>query len=131
MVDREGQGSLGLVAPLDEKSYEKLIVKEGAALGWTLNKVRRTPIKRGGRTIWITPTTVKGWPDLVAVHPAGYVLFLEVKGDKGPLKPEQKELAQLLQPGLNHTPDGRIGWYVVYPADWPKLHALLSLPGAQ
>lgn len=128
MTGQLAMGGLG-AAPDDEKAYEKLIVRTGRDYQWTVNKTRKTPIKRDGRTFWITSTTVKGWPDLTLIHPAGYVLVLEVKGTGGSMSAEQRNLMRdVLQPAMRLVPDHRFEAYVAWPADWPGVHQALARP---
>jgi hypothetical protein len=125
------QGSLvGVVtAPDDEARYEKLIVRRALELGWIDFHVERVPVRRPGtsKTVWMTPTNRKGWPDRTLMHPDGWVLILEVKGKDGVLKPEQRDVLKVLQEVGKHTGE-RFAAFAVWPRDWPAVEQWLMKP---
>lgn len=140
MCDRDGvakarrpptQSLLGVVtAPDDEAGYEALIRARANECGWSDWKMRKVPMRRPGvgHTTWLTPTSRPGFPDLFLVHPAGWVLMLEVKGKGGSLKPEQRELIQMLQATADAIGDQRFAAYAVWPKDWPAVERHLARP---
>lgn len=119
----------GLTAPDDEALYEKLIVNRAEELGWQAFKVQKLPVKRkGGGMVWMTGMKPKGWPDRTLTHPLGYILFLEVKGKRGALKPEQKVLIKDLQATMEALDSPRFQAYACWPKDWPAVERMLLRP---
>lgn len=112
----------------DEKRYERQIRERAEHHGWMVMKVGKTPVVNKGKKFWITATSLKGWPDLTLMHPTGWVLMLEVKGENGRPSDEQKRVMAALQKAASHT-GPRFAAYVVWPKDWPVVEQLLARPG--
>lgn len=75
------------------------------------------------RGYWRTPIRGPlgaGWPDLVLIHPERErVLFVELKSEKGKLKPQQEEVLALLQDVGQEV-------YVWRPSDWDSVLQCLT-----
>jgi VRR-NUC domain len=72
------------------RELQAAIVELGRTLGWTMAHFASVPVKRGGRTIWMTPAQAdgKGFPDILAVRERAIAIEVKGKGDR--LKPEQE-----------------------------------------
>jgi hypothetical protein len=71
-------------APLSEAKWQKLVRRWAKDLGWI---VYHAPYAIGAD---------KGFPDLVLLRPPK-LMFVELKSDKGKLRPEQEEWLENLQ----------------------------------
>lgn len=70
-----------------------MVVELAHTLGWDHNHTRRARGRGGRGAGWVTPTSKRGWPDLVLWHPRQQrVLFVELKADDGKVTPEQAEV---------------------------------------
>lgn len=100
---------------MNEADWQRQVVAEAKAYGWIVMHVNKCPGKR------ITPTSIKGWPDLTLVRPPQFVL-VELKGDDGYWRPEQLELMRALQacPGIE-------AWFAA-PCDRDALFDLIRTP---
>jgi hypothetical protein len=112
----------------DEKRFERQIRDRAEHHDWMAMKVGKTPVVSRGKKFWITATSLKGWPDIVAIHPSGYLLFLEVKGVNGSASPEQKVVMAALQAVCARCPD-HMAAAIVKPRDWPIVEKWLARPG--
>lgn len=72
-------------APILERDWQATLVQLLERLGWSVNHTRPG---RGKKGVWTTPTTAKGWPDLVALR-GPWLLAIEVKGPTTVVTPEQ------------------------------------------
>lgn len=110
--------------PLLEKEWQATVVQLLERLGWSVNHTRAG---RGKKGVWTTPTTAKGWPDLVALRGAR-LLAIEVKGPKTPVTPEQLEwlarfaelpcaCAWLLRPSVDAQ---ALAEWIAYPEKAPR-----------
>lgn len=110
----------------DEKRFERQIRDRAGVHDWMVMKVGKTPVVSRGKKFWITATSLRGWPDLTLVHPLGWLMFLEVKGEAGSPTPEQRMLMKALQMVAAHSP--RVEAAIVYPKDWQVIERLLARP---
>jgi hypothetical protein len=127
---KPGQAHLLGVEPAftDEKRYERQIRERAEHHGWMVMKVGKTPVVNKGKKFWITATSLKGWPDLTLMHPDGWLLFLEVKGENGSPSAEQKIVMRALQRAASRTATAHFQAFVVWPKDWPLVERLLARP---
>jgi len=106
---------------MTEAEFQNQIIKYAQLKGWEVMHVRKATqgAKGRNRARWVTPTSVRGWPDLTLWHPKrGGMLFIEVKSDKGRVSPEQKAVLASLTDA---------GQYAVFakPKMWEELKNLL------
>lgn len=97
--------------------FQEQIVELAHLFGWRHLHVRRS-IGRNKR--WVTATNIKGWPDLLLMHPdVGYVAAeLKIPPDKA--TDEQRELLAYL--GSMPSTAARL-WT---PNDWDDIEATLA-----
>ncbi len=100
-----------------EDKFSATITTEAEALGYLTMHVRKVQVRRG---VFVTPTSVKGYPDLTLLAP-GIMLVLEVKA-KG--KRSTTTAEQLAWINTAQTVAG-VHAYVVTPDEWPLLRELL------
>lgn len=73
-------------------------------LGWEHVGFRPAQTVHGYRTPG-TGTMAEGWPDLTLVHPrTGRLLFVELKGHGGELRPDQRRVLAVLAAVALHNP---------------------------
>jgi hypothetical protein len=108
-----------------EIEFEKQVVEVAHQFGWLVAGFRAAG---GGSQGWRTPVKYdgKGWPDLTLIHVDGYVIFAELKRDKGSkIYPEQVAWGEALS-----LVEGRSGPSVIYrlwkPKDLPEIVSTLS-----
>jgi len=101
---------------VDEASFEDAVIDMARLLGWTVHAERRARTAKG----WRTPVKGHvGFPDLVLVHPAGGVIFAELKTDHGKSTIEQFWWADTLRrAGAEH--------YLWRPKDWDAIEKRLK-----
>lgn len=77
--------------PISEKDWQATVTDLAAALGWRRAHFRAAQTARGNH---MTPVAYegKGFPDLVLVRER--IVFAELKGSRGVLRPEQREWLQ-------------------------------------
>lgn len=98
-----------------EAELQQLVVDLAHTCGWKSMHVRPS---RVGEDRWATATSIPGWPDLTLLG-HGRALFIELKSEKGRVRPEQVEVIALLRAaGL----DARV-WR---PSSWPEIEATLT-----
>lgn len=74
-----------------------------------------------------TGTMAKGWPDLLLVHRSQQrLLFVELKADKGRLRPEQSRVLSLLWQIVEGPTREWAEVYVWKPADFEQIRRILS-----
>ncbi len=118
-ADRRARG-LANADTLDEATFQSQVVELASMTGWSHLHVRRT---RGRGGAWTTSTNLPGWPDLLLWHPVGQkVLAVELKSQRGVVRPEQTEVHEsLLAAGV----DVRV-WR---PSDWDEIQQTLTAKG--
>jgi hypothetical protein len=80
-----------------EKDFQKLVINLAQGSGWLVHHALPSMNKRG---VWATHELGDhGFPDLVLAHPAGRVIFAELKSDKGKVSPLQSRWITALQQG--------------------------------
>jgi hypothetical protein len=100
---------------ITEAELQTLVVDLAHTYGWRVMHVRPS---RVGEERWATATSIPGWPDLTLLG-HGRALFVELKSEKGRLRPEQLEVIALLRAaGL----DARV-WK---PSSWLEIEATLT-----
>jgi hypothetical protein len=99
---------------VSEADWERTLVALAAMNGWKVAGFRAAQIGKS----WQTPVRhdAKGWPDLVLVRDR--VIFVELKTDKGRVRPEQKDWIDLLQSAGQEV-------YVWRPSDWDEAVSVL------
>lgn len=81
---------------LTEAAFQEQVIDLARALGWHHLHVRRSIGRRDGKQAWQTTTNIAGWPDIFAWHPRHGFAAIELKSQRGTVRPEQVEvLAQL------------------------------------
>lgn len=130
-------GELRVQPETPEKQFQAELIGEAVAQGWvTMHVLRSTVGGHSGRPKrWLTNTAFNspegpsssGWPDVVLIHPAGYMMILELKGPDGRPSDEQLKIMRLLQKVARFS-GGRIKAAVVYPVEWPTILKLLRSP---
>jgi hypothetical protein len=77
-----------------EIEFEQAVVELAHLFGWRVASFRPAQSAKG----WRTPVKYdgKGYPDLTLVHPAGHIVFAELKAAKGKPSLEQDNWALLL-----------------------------------
>lgn len=76
-------------ASISEKEWQAQVLEIFGYHGWKVTHAHKAMLRDGS---WITPVDAdgKGFPDLLAVHPAaGDILVAELKTEKGTASPEQ------------------------------------------
>lgn len=102
--------------PIREDEWEQTVVEAATTLGWHVAGFRALRRKDGS---WETPVRHdgKGYPDLTMCRER--VIFVELKGSTGQLRPEQVEwLRWLKQAGAEA--------YAWSPIDWDEALATLA-----
>lgn len=101
-----------------EDTYQTRIIDYATAHGWLVMHVRKVQVRRG---VFVTPTSVAGYPDLTLLR-EGCMVLLEVKakGKRSTATPEQ--LAWI---GTAATVPG-VHAYVVTPDEEEHVRALLA-----
>jgi hypothetical protein len=100
---------------VSEAQLQQAIVEAARLFGWLVFHARPAQTKRGWRTPMLGD---RGFPDLVVAKPER-CLALELKSDRGPLRPGQREWLDSLHGALV---DARL----VRPTDLDDVLALLS-----
>ena len=108
---------------MTEAQFQAWVMARATRAGWQICFVRRSIVKRGGHTSWVTNTSHKGWPDLVLWRPPRLV-FLELKSMSGTASPEQKRTIA----DLNACGGDDVEAYIVRPSDADELLHLLARP---
>ena len=103
-----------------EIDWQRTVCDAMDTFGWTWNHTRRS-IGGKGRS-WVTATTLKGWPDLVAWR-AERLLFAELKRDDGRLTAEQQVVLVELQTVAAANPHVEV--HVWRPRDWDRVVEVL------
>ena len=111
---------------MTERDFQQAVMDLAHLSGWETLHVR-TSMQAGRYLTATTGTMAKGWPDLVLVHRSqARLLFVEVKSDKGRLRPDQSRVLSLLWQ-LTEGPTRE--WAEVHvwkPADWTLIEATLT-----
>lgn len=119
--------------PILEREWQATLVQLLERLGWSVNHTRPG---RGKKGVWTTPTTAKGWPDLVCLR-GPHLLAIECKGPATPVTPEQIEwlsrfsdlscgCAWLLRPD---APIDEVAHWMAYPAEAPRVWGFEPVKG--
>lgn len=106
---------------VSEQDFQAQVLEAARHLGWETMHVRKALGGRGKQG-WVTPTSVKGWPDAVLWHPGGYgCLFAEFKSETGVLSDEQERVLDSLRAAGLEV-------HVWRPSDWSQIEARLGEP---
>lgn len=101
---------------MTEREFQHSVMELAELSGWETLHVR-TSMQADGRYLTATSGTMaKGWPDLVLVKD-DRLLFVELKGPKGRIRPDQSRVLQLLEKAAEV--------HVWRPADWPFIEETL------
>ncbi len=82
------------VYSLTEAGWQAEVLDLAQYLGWACLHVRPT-IGKGGQ--WTTSTSVVGFPDLFCWHPRHGFAAIELKSERGKVRPEQAEVLHQLE----------------------------------
>ena len=107
-------------AEIREVDWQKTVTACMDTFGWTWNHTRRSIGGKGKG--WVTATTLKGWPDLVAWR-GPRLLFVELKTDSGRLTNDQQVVLVELQEVARANPHVEV--HVWRPKDWPQVVEVL------
>ena len=77
---------------MTETELQRYVLRLAADRDWWAMHVRLGKASRP-----ITPTSVRGWPDLTLWRPGSGLLFRELKGPDGKLKPHQADVLASLE----------------------------------
>jgi len=99
---------------VSELDWERTLVALAAMNGWKVAGFRAARVGKG----WQTPVRhdAKGWPDLVLVRDK--VIFVELKTDKGTIRPEQHQWIAWLEAAGQEV-------HVWRPSDWDEVVEVL------
>ena len=103
----------------------QLVGSRGLAerLGWDHVGWRPAMTTAGWRTPG-TGTLAIGWPDLTLVHArSGRLLFVELKGDGGKLRPDQERVLDVLR--TVEAANQAVGVHVWHPSEYDTIEAVL------
>jgi hypothetical protein len=119
-----------------EREFQRAVMEMAELCGWETLHVR-TSMQQGRYLTATTGTMAKGWVDLVLVK-GSRVIFAELKGDRGRLRPDQERVLSVLR-GLDNPPGHIQGsgttqqWFAPWievsvwrPKDWPSIEATLT-----
>ena len=111
---------------LSERDFQRTLVSTLEILGYTVNHVRPVMVQARGVKRWVTPTTSKGWPDLVAINARTHRLVaIECKADRTAAKVSDEQWNWL---GRFHSVPGCVA-LVLRPADdWNLIVQWLRSP---
>jgi VRR-NUC domain len=110
---------------ITEKQFQKQIIQFARMHGWRIAHFRPAQNSKGQ---WRTPVTAdgKGFPDLVLVRGV-YLIFAELKTDKGRLQPEQKQWLEALDTvGITANAVKAVVWR---PENWNEIERVLGNHG--
>jgi hypothetical protein len=110
-----------------EREFQKTVIQMARLLGYRAAHFRRVRVqRRGGTTYYETPAAADGvgWPDLVLVRAAGKdrpgrVLFIELKAQRGLVRPTQRAWLALLKEAGAEA-------YCWRPKDWQTIEEVLK-----
>lgn len=102
---------------LSEKQFQQQVIELARRLGWHVWHVSDSRRFVGGRAFG--DPLAAGLPDLIMIRPPR-VVFIELKTNKGRVRPSQKETLALLDQCAG------VEVYLIRPRDWEKLVAILQ-----
>ena len=106
---------------MTERDFQRAVMELAELQGWETLHVR-TSMQQGRYMTATTGTMAKGWPDLVLAHPKRRrLLFVELKADRGRLRPDQERVHAALWEAVGYTVK------VWRPRDWPTIEGVLGL----
>ena len=108
MLRRTGGAFLGRTTRVTEAELQEAVVGVARTLGWRVAHVRPARTEKGWRTAWSYDG--KGFVDLTLVR-EWRLLFVELKGERGKVAPEQQGWLD----ALDETPNEVHVWR---PRDW-------------
>jgi hypothetical protein len=83
---------------VSEREFQRAVMELATRLSWRVGHFhdsRREVRRRDGSSRVVGDRAARGFPDLVLAR-AGRVLFVELKSEKGRVKPEQREWMEAL-----------------------------------
>ena len=111
---------------LSEAQFQRQVTDLAVLSGWEWAHFRKAQTPTG----WRTPTAGTigtGFPDLVLVHRSqARLLFVEVKSDKGRLRPDQSRVLSLLYQLVEGPTREWAEVHVWHPKDWATIEATLT-----
>ena len=123
-ADRTARGTTQL--PTSEAAVKRLITDAADLFGWRWVHFRTARTAHGWRTPVEGPLGT-GWPDLVLVHRSRQrLLFIELKSDKGRLRPDQSRVLSLLYQLVEGPTREWAEVHVWHPKDWATIEAMLT-----
>lgn len=109
-----------------ERDFQRAVMELAELSGWETLHVR-TSMQQGRYMTATTGTMAKGWPDLVLIHRSQQrLLFIELKADKGRLRPDQSRVLSILWQLVEGPTREWAEVYVWKPADWTLIEATLT-----
>lgn len=104
-----------LVLKVDEASFQATVIDAAHLQGWRVAHFRPAMTSSG----WRTPVAAdgKGFPDLVLVRDR--VVFAELKGSSGQVRPDQRQWLDALQAA-------GVEAYCWRPRDWDEIERTLA-----
>jgi hypothetical protein len=106
-----------------EASFQRSVVQLARTLGWRVGHVHdsRRQIAPGR---FVGDTDAAGLPDLILVR-GGRLLFVELKADKGRLRPQQAVWLEALAAVAERVPES-VGVRIWKPRDWADIKFTLG-----
>lgn len=100
-----------------ERDFQRRVSDAAVQMGWMVYSV---PDSRRA--------TLAGYPDLTLIHARKkFILFAELKTQKGKLRPQQETVLEALQ-AVASVAGSRVAVAVWRPADWPTVLQTLANP---
>ena len=111
---------------MTEREFQRMVIQLAHICGWRVAHFRPAQTKHG----WRTPVGAdgQGFVDLVLVHPAGFIIFAEVKTDVGRLTDDQRKWGATFDDCVARLGDPRIRYEVWRPRDWGRVVDILQEP---
>lgn len=110
---------------MTEDDWQRLVVETARLHGWLVHHNRPGMNRRGQ---WATHIQGDpGFPDLVMVHPRGWVVFAELKAGRRKLTEHQDRWVKALAAVENRQRSNGVLVYVAVwrPSAWPRVEAIL------
>lgn len=112
---------------MTEEEFQDGVIELAQAQGWRVAHFRPARTADGGWRTAVSGDGV-GFPDLVLVR-APRLAFAELKGERGSVRPEQKDWLMALAAcavDVSRRPRPVPEVYLWWPADWPEIEEVLK-----
>lgn len=109
---------------MTEAQFQDKVADLARMCGWRVHHQRPGRTNEGWRTTVMYDG--KGFPDLVLVHPRGWVVFAELKSAKGTFSADQKMWQNTITAALDGINTARVQYRAWRPVDWPEIERLLT-----